>query len=63
MSETVKRVQFTPQQKRKIIIYPETHGNKKAGQEYAVPENNVRLWSKHRDAIFRYEPKLKNFRG
>lgn len=50
-------------EKRRTILFAKAHGNWTASREYNVPENNVRLWRGHRDAIFLCSSTCKRFRG
>ena len=46
------RFSHTAKCKRKVILLAEKEGNRHAAREFSVPESNVHLWQKHKDAIF-----------
>ncbi len=48
----ILRVQYCAREKRKIIIFAEAHGNRKASREFDVAESNVRLWRRNHDRLF-----------
>ena len=58
-----RRFSYTAKCKRKVILLAEKDGNRHAAQEFSVPENNVRLWRKHKDAIFARKQSWKKFMG
>ena len=57
------RFSYTTICKRKVILLAEKEGNRHAAWEFSVPESNVRLWRKHKDAIFACKQSRKKFMG
>ena len=57
-----RRFSYTAKCKRKVILLAEKEGNRHA-REFSVPESNVRLWRKHKDAIFACKQSQKKFTG
>ena len=45
-----RRFSHTAKCKREVILLAEKEGNRHAAWEFSVPESNVRLWRKHKDA-------------
>ena len=58
-----RRFSCTAKCKHKVILLAEKEGNRHAAQEFSVPESNVRLWQKHKDAIFACKQSQKKFTG
>ena len=56
------RFSYTAKCKRKVIL-AEKEGNRHAAREFSVPESNVLLWQKHKDAIFACKQSRKKFTG
>ena len=54
---------YTAKCKHKVILLAEKEGNRHAAREFSVPESNVRLWWKHKDAIFACKQSRKKFTG
>jgi hypothetical protein len=55
------RFSYTAKCKRKAILLAEKEGNRHAAREFSVPESNVRLWRKHKDAIFTCKQSRKKY--
>ena len=53
---------YTAKCKHKVIL-AEKEGNRHAAWEFSVPDTNVRLWRKHKDAIFTCNQSQKKFTG
>ena len=60
-----KQLRFsnTAKCKCKVILRVEKEGNRHAAQEFSVPQCNVRLWWRHKDAIFACKQSRKKFTG
>ena len=54
---------YTAKYKRKVILLAEKEGNRHALQEFSMPESNVSLWRKHKEAIFACKQSRKKFTG
>ena len=61
--EKQRRFSYKAKCKRNVILLAEKEGNRHAAQEFSVPESNVRLWRKHKDAIFACKQSRKKFTG
>ena len=46
-----RRFSYTAKCKHKVILLAEKEGNRHAARKFSVPQSNVRLWRKHKDAI------------
>ena len=57
-----RRFSYTAKCKH-VIFLAEKEGNRHAAGEFSVPESNVRLWWKHKDAIFTCKQSQKKFMG
>ena len=57
------RFSYTAKCKRKVILLAEKEGNRHAALEFSVPESNVHLWRKHKNAIFACKQSWKKFTG
>ena len=57
------RFSYTAKSKRKVILLAENEGNRHVAWEFSVPGSNVRLWRKHKDAIFTCKQSRKKFTG
>ena len=58
-----RRFSHTAKCKREVILLAEKEGNRHAAWEFSVPESNVRLWRRHKDAIFTCKQSWKKFTG
>ena len=56
------RFSYIAKCKRKVILAGK-EGNRLAAREFSVPKSNVRLWRKHKDAIFACKQSQKKFTG
>ena len=57
------RFSYTAKCKCKMILLAGKEGNRRAAREFSVPESNVCLWWKHKDAIFACKQSRKKFKG
>ena len=58
-----RRFSYTAKCKCKVILLAEKEGNRHAAWEFSVAESNIRLWWKHKDAIFSCKQSWKEFMG
>ena len=54
---------YTAKCKCKVILLAEKEGNRHAAWEFSVPESNVRLWQRHKDATFACKQSRKKLMG
>ena len=57
------RFSYIAKCRHKVILLAEKEGNRHAAQEFSVPESNVCLWRKHKDAIFTFKQSRKKSTG
>ena len=58
-----RRMSYDATSKRKVYLYAEKNGNRKAGREFNVAESNVRLWRQQKLALFATKARRKKFIG